>query len=67
MSKAKVKVSVKPVKKGTGTLIASVPVSVEKNNSPTGKKMFSTTAQLTLRTKTKRNGEPRTGRKKGNR
>ena len=59
MSKAKVKISVKPAKKGSGTLLASVPVSVEKNQNPSGKRMFQTTVQLTLSPKTLRNGQPR--------
>lgn len=59
MSKAKVKISVKPAKKGSGTLIASVPVAVEKNNNPTGKKMFQTRAQITLRSDKTLNGKPR--------
>ena len=46
MSKAKVKVTVKPVKKGSGTLLASVPVAVVKNESPSGKRMYETKAEL---------------------
>ena len=65
MSKAKIKVAVKPVKKGTGTLLASVPVSVEKNNSPTGKKMYETKARLV--TRIERGKRPKATRLKGSR
>lgn len=58
-SKAKVKVTVKPAKKGSGTLLASVPVAVVKNENPSGKRMFKTEAQITLRPQMTRNGKPR--------
>ena len=59
MSKAKYKVVVKPTKQKSGTVLARMPVSVEKNANPNGKKMYQTTAQLTVRAGKKRNGEPR--------
>ena len=59
MSKAKIKVSVKPAKKGSGTLIASVPVSVEKNQNPSGKRMYETKAKALIDIRTTRNGKPR--------
>ena len=46
MSKAKVKVTVKPVKKGPGTLLASVPVAVVKNDNPSGQRMYQTKAEV---------------------
>jgi len=46
MSKAKVKVKVKSVRKGSGTLLASVPITVVRNDNPSGERMFQTRAQL---------------------
>lgn len=59
MSKAKVKVTVKPAKKGSGTLIASVPVAVVKNENPSGKRMYQTKAKALIDIRTTRNGKPR--------
>ena len=63
MSKAKIKVTVKPGKGGSGALLTSVPLSIEKNDHPNGKKMFQTKAQITIRPKTTRNGQPRRRRR----
>ena len=60
MSKAKVKVSVKPVKKGSGTLLASVPLAVVKNDNPSGKRMYETRAEII--TKVRRGTRPKTFR-----
>lgn len=59
MSRAKVKVTVKPGKKGSGTLLASVPLSVTKNDNPSGKRMFQTKAKALIDIRTTRNGKPR--------
>lgn len=59
MSKAKVKVTVMPVKKGSGTLLASVPVAVVKNDNPSGKRMYETKAKALIDIRTTRNGKPR--------
>ena len=59
MSKAKVKVTVKPVKKGSGTLLASVPVAVVKNDNPSGKRMYETKAEIGIRVSKTRNGRKR--------
>jgi hypothetical protein len=59
MSKAKVKVTVKPAKKGSGTLLASVPVAVVKNDNPSGKRMYETKAKALIDIRTTRNGKPR--------
>jgi len=58
-AKAKVKVSAKPVKNGTGTLIARVPVSVEKNTNPSGKVFYQTKAKVTISPTRLANGQPR--------
>lgn len=63
MSRAKVKIKVKPVKKGSGTLLASVPVAVVKNDNPSGEKMYQTKAQVGIRVRTTRNGKPRVRRR----
>lgn len=65
MSKAKVKVTVKPVKKGSGALLASVPVAVVKNENPSGKRMYETKAQLI--TRIERGKRPKTTRLKRSR
>lgn len=57
MSKAKVKVKVKSVSKGSGTLLASVPVSVVKNDNPSGERMFQTKAEII--TKVRRGTRPK--------
>lgn len=57
MSRARVKVTVKPAKKGSGTLVASVPVSVEKNTNPSGKRMYETKAEII--TKVRRGTRPK--------
>lgn len=57
MSKAKVKVTVKPAKKGSGTLIASVPVAVVTNDNPSGKMMYETKAEII--TKVRRGTRPK--------
>lgn len=59
MSKAKVKIKVKSVKKGAGTLLASVPVAVVKNDNPSGEKMYQTRAKTLIDIRTTRNGKPR--------
>ena len=65
MSKAKVKVTVKPVKKGSGTLLASVPVAVVKNDNPSGKMMYETRARII--TRIERGKRPKTTRLKRSR
>lgn len=55
----KVKVKVKTGKSGTGTLIARVPVAVSRTAHPQGKPFYQTRAQITIRPKTTRNGQPR--------
>ena len=59
MSRAKVKIKVKPVKKGPGTLLASVPVAVVKNDNPSGQLMYKTKAKTLIDIRTTRNGKPR--------
>ena len=63
MSKAKVKVTVKPGK--SGTLLARVPVAVVKNDNPSGKRMYETKAQLI--TRIERGKRPKTTRLKRSR
>lgn len=60
MSKANVKIKVKSVKKGSGTLLASVPVAVVKNDNPSGEKMYQTRAEII--TKVRRGTRPKTFR-----
>lgn len=57
MGKARVKVTVKPGK--SGTLVASVPVAVVKNDNPSGKRMYETKAKALIDIRTTRNGKPR--------
>jgi len=59
MSKAKVKVKVKSVSRGSGTLLASVPVTVVRNDNPSGERMFQTRAKALIDIRTTRNGKPR--------
>ena len=59
MSKAKVKISVKPAKKGSGTLLARAPVAVVKNENPSGKRMYETKVKALIDIRTTRNGKPR--------
>ena len=47
MAKAKVKVTVKPAtNKGTGTLLARVPVTVAGTDKPRGERLFQTKAEI---------------------
>lgn len=46
MSKAKVKVTVQSGRKGSGKLIASMPIAIVKNTSPSGQRLYQTKAQL---------------------
>lgn len=55
----KVKVKVKTGKSGSGTLIARVPVTVSRTAHPQGKPFYQTKAQISIRPKTTRNGQPR--------
>ena len=59
MSKAKVKVSVKQKTGQGGNLLTRVPIAVEQNYNPSGKRLYQTKAQLTIRPKTTRGGRPR--------
>lgn len=60
MSKAKVKVTVRARKSGQGgMLLTRVPIAVEQNDNPSGKRLYQTKAQLTIRPKTTRGGRPR--------
>ena len=59
MSKAKVKVKVKSVSRGSGTLLASVPVTVVRNDNPSGELMYKTKAKTLIDIRTTRNGKPR--------
>lgn len=65
MSKAKVKVKVKSVSRGSGTLLASVPVTVVRNDNPSGKRMYETKAELI--TRIERGKRPKTTRLKRSR
>lgn len=46
MSRAKVKIKVKSSNKKSGTLLASVPIAVVKNDNPSGERMYQTRAEL---------------------
>ena len=59
MSKAKVKITVKSGKKGSGTLLAGVPLTVVKNDNPSGKMLYQTRAQVGIHVRTTRGGKPR--------
>lgn len=59
MSKARVKVTVRKGKSGGGTLLTRFPVAVEKNDNPSGKRLYQTKAQITIRPKTTKGGRPR--------
>lgn len=60
MSKARVKVTVRKRTGGKGgTLLARFPVGVEKNDNPSGKRLYQTKAQITIRPKTTAGGRPR--------
>ena len=60
MSRAKLKITVKERKSGQGgKLIARIPLTVEKNDNPSGKRFYQTKAQITLRPKTTKGGRPR--------
>ena len=59
MSKARVKVTVRKGKSGGGTILARFPVAVEKNDNPSGKRLYQTKAQITIRPKTTKGGRPR--------
>lgn len=59
MSKAKVKVKVSSGKGKSAALMTRVPVTVAKNDNPSGKKMYSTTARTLVSIKTTRGGKSR--------
>ena len=59
MSKAKVKVKVSPGKGKSGTLVTKVPVTVARNDKPSGKRMFDTKARMMITVKTTNGGKPR--------
>lgn len=59
MSKAKVKVSVKSGKPSNGSLVARVPMTVARNDNPSGKKMYETKAKVLVSVKSTRGGKPR--------
>ena len=59
MSKARLKVKVSPKKSGSGAVLARVPVTVAKNDNPSGDRLYQTKAQVSIRIKTTRNGKPR--------
>ena len=48
MSKAKVKVKVQSGKKGSGTLLARVPVAVSHTDRPQKRRLFQTQAQMNI-------------------
>ena len=63
MSRAKVKVTIRPKSgKGTGMLLARVPIRVEQNDHPNGQKLYQTKAQASVRISTTRGGKPRVKR-----
>ena len=50
MSKAKIKIKLRPKTKGdSGTLVARVPVVVEPNDNPSGQKLYETKARIITR------------------
>lgn len=60
MSKARVKITVKAGKpKQGGALLARIPYVVERNDNPSGKRLYQTKAQASVRIKTTRGGQPR--------
>lgn len=59
MSKAKVKVTVQTGRKGSGKLIAGMPIAIVKNASPSGQRLYQTKAQTLIKIRTTRNGQPR--------
>lgn len=59
MSRAKVKIKVRSSNKKSGTLLASVPVTVVRNDNPSGERMFQTMAKALIDIRTTRNGKPR--------
>lgn len=59
MSKARIKVKLQPTKKGSGTIVARVPIAVVKNDSPSGERIYQTKAQIGIRARTNRHGQPR--------
>lgn len=59
MSKAKVKITVQSGKKNAGTLLASVPVAIVKNDSPSGRRLYQTKAQVGIHVRTTKSGKPR--------
>lgn len=59
MSKAKVKITVQSGRKGNGTLLASVPVAIVKNENPSGKRLYQTKAQVGIHVRTTKSGKPR--------
>lgn len=64
MSRAKVKISVKSKKSAQGgTLLARVPIAIEKNDKPSGERLYQTKAQVSVRVKTTIGGKPRVSRK----
>jgi len=59
MSRAKVKIKVRSSNKKSGTLLASVPIAVVKNDNPSGERMYQTRAKALIDIRTTRNGKPR--------
>lgn len=60
MSRAKLKITVKERKSGQGgKLLTRIPLTVEKNDNPSGKLMYKTKAKTLIDIRTTRNGKPR--------
>lgn len=59
MSRAKVKIKVRSSNKKSGTLLASVPIAVVKNDNPSGERMYQTRTKALIDIRTTRNGKPR--------
>lgn len=66
MSKARIKVKVKPKSKdAAGTIVASMPIAIVKNDHPDGKKLYETKARII--TRIERGNRPKTTRLKRSR
>lgn len=59
MSKAKVKVKVSSGKGKSATLMTRVPVTVAKNDNPSGKKIYETKAKTLISIRTTKGGKSR--------
>lgn len=65
MSRAKLKITVRERKSGQGgKLLTRIPLTVEKNDNPSGKRLYQTKAQVSIRAKTTIGGKPRVSRKR---